>query len=244
MFMSFRPALIPALAALSLFMGCARNDLDEPPMPLGDFALGHNIAVAGNVQKVPISRTATPEEWTRAIRKAVDARFGETRYQGSRLYNIGISVDAYALAPPGIPIIAAPQSILVVSANIWDDATRRKLNGAEGHQITTFEDLSGARVIGTGLTRTKEEQMAALAHNAVKKLEDWLLEHPGWFGMTEEEQAEALAARKKRMEEADSKPGAHAGKAEKAGEETPESRGAPGANGPPAVPRPAPPAPP
>src|SRR5690606_35049885 len=159
---------------------CARNDLAEPPVPLGEFALGLNIAVADNVQMVPISRPATPEEWEAAIVKAVGDRFG--RYEGTKLYNIGISVDAYALAPPGIPVVAAPKSILVVTANIWDDAAQKKLN-PEGHQITVFESLSGETVIGTGITRSRKQQMDALAFNAVKKVEDWLLEHPQWFGM-------------------------------------------------------------
>ena len=78
------------------------------------------MAVASNVKKVPISREATPEMWEAAMEKAVSDRFG--RYEGSKLYNIGISIDAYALAPPGVPLVLKPQSILVVTANIWDDA--------------------------------------------------------------------------------------------------------------------------
>ncbi|MFE3839568.1 hypothetical protein [Pseudogemmobacter sonorensis] len=194
--------MIPrALAALALALGlaaCARNDLDEPPMPLGDFVLGHNIAVAENVQMVPISRPATPEEWEGAIQKAVDARFGYHRYPGTRIFNIGISVDAYALAPPGIPVVAAPKSVLVVTANIWDDGAGARLND-EGHQITVFEGLSGETVIGTGLTRSKAQQMEALSFNAVRKVEEWLLENPEWFGMTKAELQAALDARAKAM---------------------------------------------
>ena len=122
----------------ALVAGCARNDLAEPPVALGDFALGLNIVVADNVQKVPISRNATPEEWEEAMKKAVAERFG--RYEGTKLFNIGISVDGYALAPPGIPVIAAPKSVLVVTANVWDDAAQKKLN-AEGKQFTVFESL-------------------------------------------------------------------------------------------------------
>ena len=55
-----RVALVCGLALLS---ACGASDLDEPPVPLGDFALGLNIVVADNVQKVPISREASPEEW-------------------------------------------------------------------------------------------------------------------------------------------------------------------------------------
>ena len=179
-------------AALFLLAACANNDLAQPPVPLGDFGLGLNVAVADNVQMVPISRPATPEDWEGAISKAVDDRFG--RYEGTKLYNIGISIDAYALAPPGIPVVAAPKSILVVTANIWDDAAGKKLN-AEGKQITVFEGLSGETVIGTGLTRTKKQQMDALSYNAVKRVEDWLLENPEWFGMTKVELDAAMAAR-------------------------------------------------
>lgn len=180
------------MGAAVLLAACATNDLAEPPAPLGEFVLGHNIIVADNVQKVPISRDATPDDWEAVMKQAVAARFG--RYDGTRIYNIGISVDGYALAPPGIPVVAAPKSVLVVTANIWDDASQLKLN-PEGKQITVFESLSGETVIGTGLTRTKKQQMEALSYNAVKRVEDWLLENPQWFGMTAEDVA---AARKQR----------------------------------------------
>lgn len=173
------------LTALCLTLGlslaaCQKNDLKEPPVPMGDFALGLNIVVADNVQKVPISRTATPDEWETTMKQAVADRFG--RYNGTKLYNIGISVDGYALAPPGIPVVAAPKSVLVITANIWDDASQTKLN-AEGKQITVFESLSGETVIGTGITRTKKQQMEALSYNAVKRVEDWLVSNPEWFGL-------------------------------------------------------------
>ena len=169
---------VALFCGLALLTACGANDLEEPPVPLGDFALGLNIVVADNVQKVPISRDASPEEWEEVMKEAVAARFG--RYQGGRLYNIGISVDGYALAPPGIPVVAAPKSVLVITANIWDDATQTKLN-PEGEQFTIFEGMSGDTVIGSGLTRTKRKQMEVLSYNAVKRVEDWLVKHPEWF---------------------------------------------------------------
>lgn len=197
-----RPVAALCLLALT---ACATGDLAEPPMPLGEFALGLNVAVADNMQMVPISRPATVEEWEATMMKAVNDRFG--RYDGTKLYNIGISIDGFALAPPGIPVVAAPKSVLVVTANIWDDAAQKKLN-AEGKQFTVFESLSGDTVIGTGLTRTKQQQMDALAFNAVKKVEEWLLQHPEWFGMTKAELDEALAARSASLKVAAAPPAA------------------------------------
>ncbi len=174
---------IALFAALSVLFACQTNDLKEPPVPLGDFALGLNIAVADNLQKVPISREASKEEWVAAITKAVDDRFG--RYEGSKAYNIGISIDAYALAPPGVPLVISPKSVLVVTANIWDDKSATKLN-PEGKQLTIFEHMSADTAHGSGLTQTKEQQMEKLSYNAAKAVEKWLLTHPDWFGIKEE----------------------------------------------------------
>ena len=201
--MALRP-LLPVLLALGL-AACARNDLAEPPVPLGDFALGLNVAVADKVEMVPISRAATKEEWETSVSRAIAARFG--RYQGTKLYNIGISIDGYALAPPGIPLVAAPKSVLAITANIWDDAAGKKLN-AEGKQIIVMESLSGETVVGTGYTRTKEQQMEALSYNAAKKVEDWLLEHPEWFGLTPEELKAQLAQRQAAIKAAKAAPAA------------------------------------
>jgi hypothetical protein len=168
-----------SLALLAL-AACQKSDLAEPPVPLGPFRLGLNIAVADNIQKVPISREATKEQWEAAIEKAVQDRFG--RYQGDKLYDIGIAIDGYALAPPGVPVVLKPKSVLVITANIWDDAAKKKLN-PEGKQIMVFEKASPETFIGSGLTQSKEKQMEILSYNAVKKVEQWLLENPEWFGL-------------------------------------------------------------
>lgn len=172
-------ASLLSVFALTALVSCAQSDLGQPPAALGDFALGLNIVVADDVQMVPISRPATVEEWETALKTAIDDRFG--RYEGTKAYNIGIAVEAYALAPPGIPVVAAPKSILVVTANIWDDAAQKKLN-EEGEQMLIFESLSADEVIGSGLTKTREEQIEALAFNAAYAVEQWLLLHPEWFG--------------------------------------------------------------
>ncbi|MFM7653972.1 MAG: hypothetical protein ACKO56_01105 [Paracoccaceae bacterium] len=159
---------------------CQTNDLTEPPVPLGDFALGHNIVVTSNMQKVPISRDATPEQWEAALEKAMEERFG--RYEGEKLYNIGISIDAFALAPPGVPLVLNPKSALGITVTIWDDAAQKKLN-EEGKQIIVMEKMSGETVLGSGLTQSAAKQMEILSYNAAKAVEGWLLENPEWFGL-------------------------------------------------------------
>ena len=67
--MRFAP-MIALCLGLPLLAACQTSDLMEPPVPLGEFALGLNVAVADNVQKVPISRDATPEDWEAAMKKA------------------------------------------------------------------------------------------------------------------------------------------------------------------------------
>lgn len=177
--MRFAP-MIALCLGLPLLAACQTSDLMEPPVPLGEFALGLNVAVADNVQKVPISRDATPEDWEAAMKKAIADRFG--RYEGTKLYNIGISIDAYALAPPGVPLVLKPKSVLVVTANVWDDAARKKLN-VEGKQFTIFEKMSPETVIGSGVTQSKQKQMEVLTYNAAKKVEEWFLDNPEWFGL-------------------------------------------------------------
>lgn len=174
-------AVALGLAASGLGLsGCQTNDLEEPPVPLGNFSLGHNIVVTSNMQKVAISRNATPEQWEKSLEQAMEDRFG--RYEGDKLYNIGISVDAFALAPPGVPLVLSPKSALGMTVTIWDDAAQKKLND-EGKQIIVMEKMSGETVVGSGLTKSAAQQMDTLSYNAAKAVEGWLLEHPEWFGL-------------------------------------------------------------
>ncbi len=178
-----RRAFVGAVLCAGL-AGCAtQTEIDDAPVNLGDFHLGYNIVVAKNAQKVPPSRDATAEEWEAALKAAIDQRFG--RYEGEKLYHFGINVDGYALAVPGIPVVLAPKSALIISANLWDDEAGKKLH-AEPKQMTIFEGLNGETIVGTGLTRSKQKQMDVLAYNTAQAIENWLIEHRAeWFGVTE-----------------------------------------------------------
>ena len=171
--------VIKGLLALCLTFTLAacdpRRDLEEAPVDLGNFKLGHNIVVTPNLQSLPGSRTATEEEWKTAMTKAIDDRFG--RYSGENIYHFGISVDAYNLAAIDVPGIPTPKSALGINVTVWDNAKGEKLN-EKAKTITVLGVFSG-----TGIQPKKQVQLDNLAALAAKSIENWLLENPEWFGL-------------------------------------------------------------
>lgn len=188
------------LALIGLVACTNVNDLNEAPTYLGNFHLGHNVVVAPNLKKGPLSRDASKKEWISYIYSAVDERFG--RRQGTRLYHLGITLEGYVLARGGIPVVAAPKSALILKVTAWDDAKKARLN-EKAELITVVESLSGDTVIGSGLTKTKEEQMIHLSRKAAKLIENWLVRQnatEGWFeddGRPARYKAKGRAARAK-----------------------------------------------
>ena len=185
-------SLLGLTGAALLLAACQTNDLKEPPVPLGTFQLGVNVAITDKMQVPGISRKVTPEVMEKAVTKAIAERFDYPRYQGERLLNFGVVVDGYLLAPPGVPIVMSPASVMIVTLIVFDDATGKKLNEG-GKQLTIVEKGSAETLIGSGLTQTKEKQLEILAYNLAKRIEGYLLENPDWLGMTEAEAKAALA---------------------------------------------------
>lgn len=188
--------LLPRLLLLGLIpllFACAdaADPLEDELPDMGDFQMAYNIVVADHIQQVPPSREATGEEWIEVLTEEIDRRFAG--YEGERLYHIAIHVDAYSLAVPGIPVVLSPKSILVISANVWDDELQAKLH-EEPRQLTIFEGASASSFIGSGLTRSREEQMRILARNAARRVQLWMLENPEWFSIDETQAAADQAA--------------------------------------------------
>ena len=170
-----------SLLMLSVAACNGAADLQEAPAPLGDFRLGHNIVVAPKVQKGPLSRNASKEELTTALQAAIAERFD--RYDGEKLYHFGVSVEGYVLAAPGVPIVLAPKSIMIINVTVWDNAAKAKMN-KKPHQITVLESLDQGPLLGSGYTKTAEEQLKNLSQNASKAIERYLSNQKtdqGWF---------------------------------------------------------------
>lgn len=174
------------LATLTCLGACASGErqLSQPVEPIGDFKLGFAEVVAPNLVKGPLSREATQEDWIAAVDVALEQRFG--RYSGDKFYHLGVSVEAYVLAQPGVPLVFSPKSALIARVTVWDDATQTKLN-AETHQVTVLESFSAETVVGSGLTQSAEEQMRGLSANLALQIENWMRRQNAdpevaWFG--------------------------------------------------------------
>lgn len=171
------------LMTLAVLSACTyESDLDAPPVDLGNFKLEHNVVVAPFVATASsLSREATEEELTTAVKDAIAARFN--RYEGARRYHLGVSIEGYVLARAGIPVVAAPKSAMIIRVTVWDDEKASKLNDPP-EQMTILENLDGESLIGTGWTQSAQKQLDGLARNAAKAIEEFLIKEniqKGWF---------------------------------------------------------------
>jgi hypothetical protein len=187
--------IIAVLMSVVMLAACnGANDLNDAPVGLGDFNLYHNVVVAPKVKKLPASRKLPTEEMIVALKAAVAERFD--RYEGARNYHFGISIESYFLAPPGIPIVAAPKSAMIINLTVWDDAKNKKLT-PKPHQITVIESLDQGPFVGSGYTKSAEEQFKNLSQNAVKQIENFLVKknkEEGWFNGSSTDVVEGATA--------------------------------------------------
>ncbi len=190
--------IIAALMSATLLVACnGAADLNKAPVPLGDFNLVHNIAVAPKAVKGPLSREVSEQALTKALTDAVAERFD--RYDGSRAYHFGMSIEGYVLAQPGIPLVFAPKSILIINLTVYDDARNLKLT-PKPHQITVLESFDQGPIVGSGYTKSAEEQLKNLSQNVAKSIEIFLVQQNkenGWFNGVDPVAAAAAEANKK-----------------------------------------------
>ncbi|MFD2855121.1 hypothetical protein ACFSZS_10470 [Seohaeicola zhoushanensis] len=70
--------ILSLLTAILMMAACTPAATPQDPLAdLGAFRLGYNVVVADKMQKGPVSRDATKEEWETAIKNAVAQRFGQ-----------------------------------------------------------------------------------------------------------------------------------------------------------------------
>jgi hypothetical protein len=168
-----------ALAGTMVLLGACTSSSEMSDEPLGDFRLGHNIVIADEVQAGPFTRALNEEELELAMQNAIQQRLG--RFDGDGLYHIGIFIGAAVLALPGVPLIYTPQSNMVLEVNVFDNSTRQRLN-EEPKRLVVGEGFENTvPILGSGLTRERQEQIDNIAANAARQIEDWLRENEEWF---------------------------------------------------------------
>lgn len=180
---------IAFVAFVGLVAACSQPEETVERLDLGDFVLGHNVVVAPDLQKGPTSRNAEPEELIAAVQAAVGSRLG--KYDGDRLVHLGINIGGYALGRRGIPLIYTPKSAFVVTVSVWDDRAGEKFT-KEPKQLLIFENFTDGAIIGTGYTRSRDQQIATLANNTARRIEAYLAENA--VCMTDEATDEELEA--------------------------------------------------
>lgn len=181
--MSFAPnrrAFLGTALVTILVAACTqRVEIGDVPPELGRFKLGHLAIITEKMTKSPVSRDVTEEEWQTVLDSAIKARLG--RIEGDTFFHLGVTVDGFAVAPAGVPLVVAPKSVLIISVTAFEDKPGAPRLNPKPHQITVFEEFSGETALGSGLMRQKDKQMDVLAQNAATAIERWLVENAQWF---------------------------------------------------------------
>jgi hypothetical protein len=186
-------SLFLVLSCLLALSACAVPDPEtDPQVNLGDFRLLGNVAVTNNARRMGVSRDATAEEWEASLEGAIQDRFG--RYEGATPYTLSYSLDGYILATKAGRLALAPRSAMSMTVHIWQTDPLDRLED-RSKQLLVFEALDGETVIGSGLFRDKEEQMANLSAQFAKAVERWLVANGDLFGVGVSEDAKAAAKR-------------------------------------------------
>ena len=153
--------LIPALGLVLGLAACAngQSQLGEPLEPIGDFKLGHAAVVAPNLVEGPVSRNATEEEWIASVDEAVEERF--RRYEGDSFYHMGISIEGFVLAQPGVPLVFSPKSALILRVTVWDDASQS--NGAAISTLSVRGSRRAPQLLPPPARRASQPSAASLS---------------------------------------------------------------------------------
>ncbi len=173
--------LLAFLGLFALLSACGETQMNEPPEDLGAFRVRVAHVYTEKALQWPMSRSAEQAEWLAPMKNALEARL--RRYDGSQEYDVAVTLEGFMLAPPGVPILFSPKSVAVVNVFVYDVAKEEFL--ANKHQMEIFEDTTGkSALVGSGHSRTKEQQIAGLSLNIADAVEEWMAEQHklhGWF---------------------------------------------------------------
>ena len=155
------------------------DTVSETPEPLGQFRLGHNIAIADFAAKGPFSKDFSETQIEASVQNAVANRL--RRYDGDGLYHLGIVVGSLVLTEPNGPAQFARKPQMIFDVTVYDDATGAALNPSP-HRITAGDGFRTALPILTArFVPDIEVQLQNLSVDAARRIEAWLQANPAWF---------------------------------------------------------------
>lgn len=173
--------ILAFLSGLLLLSACGETQLNEAPEDLGAFKARVLHVYTDKALQWPLSRDAEPSEWNGPMEQVLEGRL--RRYSGTQEVDVAVTLEGFSLAPPGIPVLVSPKSVAVVNVFVYDVATKTFL--ADKHQMEIFESTTGeSAILGSGHSRSKEEQIAGLSLNIVDAIEEWMAKQHkenGWF---------------------------------------------------------------
>lgn len=193
--------LLTAVMAFLVLAACEATQLNEPPEQLGEFKARVLHVYTEKALQWPLSRKADPSEWNKPMEDALRARLA--RYDGRQEYDVAVTLEGFLLATPGIPVVVNPKSVAVVNVFVYDVAKKEFL--VKKKQMQIFEDTTGeSAILGSGYSRTKEEQIAGLSLRIADAIEELLAEEhreKGWFDLRA---GDSLEVESTAVEDADS----------------------------------------
>lgn len=157
------------------------DKVDDTPAPLGQFRLGHNIAIADHATMGPFSKDFTETEIEVSIQNAVANRL--RRYDGDGLYHLGIVVGSLELAEPNGPASLARQPAMIADVTVYDDGTGEILNDRPLRITAGGGFRSTLPIFGSRFVPTVEVQLQNLSTDLSRQIETWLLANPDWFAI-------------------------------------------------------------
>ncbi|GAA6194283.1 hypothetical protein [Phaeobacter sp. NW0010-22] len=186
--------ILTTLTVALFLAACGETQLNEAPEDMGAFRARVVHVFTDKALKWPLSRDAEASEWNAPMERAMETRL--RRYDGAQEYDVAVSLEGFLLAPPGIPVLVNPKSVVVVNVFVYDVARKEYL--ARKVQMEVYEDTTGqSAILGSGHSRTKEEQIAGLSLNIADKIEEWMAEEHkenGWFDKRPDTVLDAEAA--------------------------------------------------
>ncbi len=154
----------------------------KPVEPLGQFQAGPRRSSWPQRRQGPRHRAdATTMNGSPGSMRRSSRRF--RRYDGDQFYHLGVRVEGYVLAAPGIPLVVRAQIGVIVTVTVCGRRRGHEAERRSPSRSPCSKRCRARRSSASGLTQTKEEQLTAAVAERRPEIENWLREHADREGL-------------------------------------------------------------